>query len=351
MSAPHELNDEAGFSLMELLIVIVLMGIITGAITTAFITSIKANRQVATVIPGPQASQSLASWLKSDIESAIPSSISTAAGTGTGCSALVPAETVGAVNVLYLETKDYTGATTETYSSAYRFRTDGSLWRVWCRKGQAPIVQSAIISNLPVKPVLPAVLPACTAAPATPPVPCAPTAVYTPAQNKIAMYLVTTNKAVNYSFSLTATVRLDATTTTAAADVTTTKVPHDACSYLSATILPSPVITAGPGNSPSPLTSALSFVVQTTGQCTDPISDTNPDPGAVGVQLSSGETFNLVEDPTISGRWTGTFTSTYAGWQKGNYAVTVLDAYVPGDPDSPGYQIPGPVLTLKVDKP
>jgi prepilin-type N-terminal cleavage/methylation domain-containing protein len=248
MNAHHERelqgSTERGFTLPEMLIVITLLGLIGTVMAVMFATSMRATRRVATVLPGAQATQNLNSWLKSDIESLSPTGLSTwiadssSFATGTGCSTLSPVEPVGTVNVLHIETKDPTGravSPNDKYAASYRYRTDGTLWRVWCVIGKPSIVHNELVAGLKAKPI----------------------ATYDATNNKIFITAITRSKAVDYSFSLVSAVRTASTTTLPIFATTTTKSPHDPCQYTAATVVGRnpllavvPISKNSPGNSP-----------------------------------------------------------------------------------------------------
>ena len=375
MRAHHDtprFRSDGGFTLPELLIVMTILGLISGALGVTFITSMRASQKVATLVPGAQATQNLQTWLKSDIESASPTGAATwidsSAGAGTGCLSVSPAEPPGAQNMLHIETKDPTGRATapnNMYAASYRYRTDGTLWRTWCIKGGASVTHSELITGLKAK----------------------PTATYDAANNKISVTAITRNKAVDYSFSLVGAVRTASTTTVPANLTTTTKPSHDPCAYTAATvrgykpgpILVSPITKNSTGNSPgflgigtAPYTPyTLGFTVTATGNCSNPLQldpiTGLPDPEGLAVRITIDtnpalviETIPLTMDLAIPGSWRNVapyYTSPSGQWQRRTYSTAetparleILDGYNPADPaNSPGYPITGPTLLLKVD--
>lgn len=368
-----EPSSEGGFTLSEMLIVMTILGLIATAIGAVFVTSMRATQRVATIVPGVQATQSLASWLKSDIESATmtgPTWIadSSVPGAGTGCSSLSPTEPVGAVNVLHVETKDPTGrlsAPNDVFAASYRYRPDGTLWRVWCKKLGPSIVHSELVGGLKGK----------------------PNAIYDAITNKISLKAITRNKAVDYPFSLVGSVRTVSATTLPVLAPTTTKTPHDPCQYTLASVtgrdqlgtVVASITKNSPGSSPGFLgvgtapyaPYSLEFRLTTTGNCSDPLLldpiTGLPDPEGLAVKITVDtnpvlvvETISLTMDPAVPGNWRNLapyYVSPSGRWQKGTYStggtptISILDGYDAADPvNSPGYPITGPVLDLKVEK-
>lgn len=367
-TAPSEGRHEGGFTLTELLIVVTILGLMAGAMGVVFISSMRASRRVATIVPGVQATQGLASWLKSDIESASPNGAATwiadssMPGTPTGCTSLNPVEPAGALNVLHIETKDPTGravAPNNLFAASYRYRTDRTLWRVWCVKNGSgaaatSIVHNELIAGLKAK----------------------PNATYDPTTNKISMRATTVNKAVDYSFELSGVVRTSATTTLPVFGTTTTKAPHDSCRYTAATVtgydpllaVVSPITKQAPGNSPGLLGDSvtgnrftLGFTVTATGNCSDPLHIdpvtglADPEGLAVRITIAAGvtETIPLTMNVAVPGSWRNVspyYLSPSNAWRRQSYPIVVLDGYDPLDPvNSPGYPISGPLYQVSVD--
>ncbi len=332
-------QNEAGFTLVEVLIVMVIMGMIGVAIGASLLSTINANQRVAKDLPGPRASQTLAAWLKTDIESASPSGlstwISTAAGTDSGCASPVPPEPLGAVNVLHVDTVDPTGRASgpSDYSASYRFHpSDATLWRVWCRRGKPPIVNSPLVTQL--KNV--------------------PSATYNGNTGRVSMTLITTAKTIDYTFSLTASSRIPSTTTVVPPDPTTTLASSNACDYTAPTVTPNPVKKDSPGNSPGSLLSSLTFQITASGRCSNPF-DTPPDTGQLAVRFTvppGGTTYTVQLQSVAVGIWKNTtpYPSPSALWRRDDtYPITVLDGYDPADVvNSPGYPVPGPAFVLVV---
>ncbi len=332
-------RSETGFTLVEVLIVMVIMGMIGVAIGASLLSTINANQRVAKDLPGPRASQTLAAWLKTDIESASPSGlstwISTVAGTASGCASPVPPEPLGTVNVLHVDTADPTGRASgpSDYSASYRYHpSDATLWRVWCRRGNAPIVNSPLVTQL--KSV--------------------PSATYNGNTGRVSMTLITTAKSIDYTFSLSASSRTPSTTTVVPPDPTTTLVSSNACSYTAPVVTPNPVKKDSPGNSPGILLSALTFQVTASGRCSNPF-DTPPDTGQMAVRFTvppGGVTYTVPLQSVVAGVWknTASYVSPSNQWKRDDvYPIVVLDGYDPADVlNSPGYPVPGPVFVLVV---
>src|SRR2546426_11542537 len=89
---------EQGFTLIELLVAITISGLIISALVTGFIVTMKGTAGAHDRFVESNGAQTLATYFTSDVQSANPSMVSTAA-VDTGCSS-TPASTT---NVLRLQ--------------------------------------------------------------------------------------------------------------------------------------------------------------------------------------------------------------------------------------------------------
>jgi prepilin-type N-terminal cleavage/methylation domain-containing protein len=143
---PHQARrGEQGFTLIELLISIVVSGIIMSALVTGFIVVLRASAGAHDRFVASNGSQTLATYFTSDVQSANPTMVSTAA-VGTGCSASTPLP-AGSTNLLRLQWTEMTTATKMTaFSVSYRTEPDGSDWRItryYCTAAQDPVAVTA----------------------------------------------------------------------------------------------------------------------------------------------------------------------------------------------------------------
>ena len=128
-------HGESGFTLVELLVVIVIGTIVMGGAATALIASSSNYMASATRLVQSHDAQLLSSWVVPDIISAGPNvgDIDTTSATNTtGCSGGV---VVGSTNVLKLSWSDF--VTAEPFAASYRL--EGlMLVRYFCTNGSAP---------------------------------------------------------------------------------------------------------------------------------------------------------------------------------------------------------------------
>jgi prepilin-type N-terminal cleavage/methylation domain-containing protein len=113
-------GDEAGFTLMEVLIATIVAGILLVGVTSGFIVALHATTGTSDRFIESHDAQLLATYYPSDVQSAFPNSVDTNAGTGTGCSGA----SVG-TNVLRLQWTQ-TVPTTTAYSVSYRIYSPAS---------------------------------------------------------------------------------------------------------------------------------------------------------------------------------------------------------------------------------
>ena len=158
-------RSEAGFTLTEMMMVLALMGIISGVIATAFSVSVRASDRIEAALPPARDANSLNFWLASDISSAVPVWLDPLAAppvvdpdwittdaspaTSTGCGAS-SADFPAAVNVLRIKTRNPIKAVNpETYVASYRYNSvTRELSRVFCQTGFPPSSVSVLASDI-----------------------------------------------------------------------------------------------------------------------------------------------------------------------------------------------------------
>lgn len=120
----RRLRDESGFTLVELLITIAILGVVIAPLTAALIVALRTTDETSNRLAGSNDAQLLSIWLPGDIQSAGNQSgdIVAAPTANTECS--------GVTNLLRLRWRE-TQSTTTTYVAAYAIRSgpDGT-WRL-----------------------------------------------------------------------------------------------------------------------------------------------------------------------------------------------------------------------------
>jgi prepilin-type N-terminal cleavage/methylation domain-containing protein len=114
--------EEAGFTLVELLITIVISGIIMGPIAASLLVGLRTSDETSNRLAGSSDAQLLSIWLPPDVQSAggVAGDVSTSSN--TDCS--------GVTNTLRLQWRETSGSTTSTYVAAYAVRPNGTEWRL-----------------------------------------------------------------------------------------------------------------------------------------------------------------------------------------------------------------------------
>lgn len=306
MMAGPQAHRDGGFTLVELLISIVIMGLIASAIGGAFTVYLRTESSTSGRLTTSRYAQTLAQWLPADVQSADTSTISDDPNVPSECST-----TPGSTNVIRFRSSE--GAT----AVAYRLSA-GELLRVTCPIGGSPSVQvmargltSATVrrDQLPVVELAVTVTEgASTQTFATRAVPRRPTTQSTPAP--------TTTVAPPTSVTTTS---LPSSTTTQPPATTTTQ----PCKVTSGSVSNPPILVSASGNSKnvSPLGS-YQLSITTNGSCGTSITfDVTPARGT-----KPNETVRV----TVTGNgstWTGTITSaTSAGnWVRADeYTFTAM---------------------------
>ena len=137
-------RDEGGFTLIEMLVVVVILGVIVGAIANVFLVSFRTTGATDDRIAQSHDAQLLSFWILTDLQSTTQSAITTSTTAATGCSGS-PSD---ANNVLRLGWTDLTSNT--TYAADYRAEQVSGTWtleRYYCVAGQAPS-SFAVVHNL-----------------------------------------------------------------------------------------------------------------------------------------------------------------------------------------------------------
>jgi prepilin-type N-terminal cleavage/methylation domain-containing protein len=225
-------TDESGFTLVEMLLVISLMGLISGVIATAFVVSSRGSEKVRVVLPAARAANALSFWLASDISSAVPVNSTTWLNTGSATAAGCSSSPAGTTNVLRIETRNPI-SNTPTYVASYRYEAPvgppyaagatGKLWRLFCQSGAAPSSSSVVVDDID---------------PLTPPIGCGDTTACSGAAVQVAagLALNVSSRGIVTPVSARAAVRVPATAPPIATIAPTTLVPKPACRYTAGTV-------------------------------------------------------------------------------------------------------------------
>ncbi len=130
------MRDDAGFTLVELLMAIVIMGIVIGPLAAGLLIGLRTSDETANRLAGSNDAQLLSVWLPPDVQSA-GGSAGDVVGSLTGntdCS--------GRANALRLGWRETLGSTTTSFVAAYAVSQDSvgdwRLVRYFCTNGGAP---------------------------------------------------------------------------------------------------------------------------------------------------------------------------------------------------------------------
>ena len=139
-------RDSAGFTLVELLITSIIVGIVTFAVGTALLIGIKTTFETGERLGQSNSSQLLGQYLLPDIASAAPGGVNTSPGAPFGCSGPAPA----GPSVLALTwTNEFTGSATR---AVYRYEAP-DLLRYTCTPGGSPS-RTTVARELKLAPVV-----------------------------------------------------------------------------------------------------------------------------------------------------------------------------------------------------
>lgn len=139
-------RDSAGFTLVELLITSIIVGIVTFAVGTALLIGIKTTFETGERLGQSNSSQQLGQYLLPDVASAAPGGVNTLPGAPFGCSGPTPA----GPSVLALTWTDkFTGSATR---AVYRYEAP-DLLRYTCTPGGSPS-RTTVARDLKLAPVV-----------------------------------------------------------------------------------------------------------------------------------------------------------------------------------------------------
>ena len=137
--ARHE--EESGFTLVELLVSIVILGIIGSVMGLVTFAGIRSQKNVQNLLEGSGGSQLLGVWLPADVQSADPALISVATAAGSNCS-----DSASGPSISYLAHLRWVGQGV-TYYSAY-YRNGSTLVRSYCTSVASVAVPAVVVSNI-----------------------------------------------------------------------------------------------------------------------------------------------------------------------------------------------------------
>jgi prepilin-type N-terminal cleavage/methylation domain-containing protein len=139
-------HTDAGFTLPELLVTIVITSIIVGAIGVAFTTFFRNETYSRRQVGSTRDTLSLATWLPADVHSTVATGgVDVGASTGTGCANSPGYDANANRNVLRLTMTDASTATTSY--AAYRAELIGGQWtlrRYACTANTVPTVVAVV---------------------------------------------------------------------------------------------------------------------------------------------------------------------------------------------------------------
>jgi prepilin-type N-terminal cleavage/methylation domain-containing protein len=128
------MRDEAGFTLVELLMAIVIMGVVLGPLAAGLLVGLRTSDETANRLAGSNDAQLLSIWLPPDVQSTGGGASDVSTSNNTDCS--------GVTNVLRLRWTETTGSSSATYIAAYAVSQNGTgewrLVRYACVNGGTP---------------------------------------------------------------------------------------------------------------------------------------------------------------------------------------------------------------------
>jgi prepilin-type N-terminal cleavage/methylation domain-containing protein len=207
---------QAGFTLIELVISIAILGAIGGSLVTVFAVSLRNSDTAQTKLAGPRAANSLAMRLTSDISSATPVDPALWLNADPTAEVGCDVDAGGSTNILRIETRN-PDAHEQTYVASYRYRPPatgaitGWIERVSCRTGRAPTDNDVLSRDVD---------------PTT-----APTATISPAADSVQMSLTIQAKDQRYPIVLSAAIRSQDEAPLLDPGVTTTRPTRGGCMY------------------------------------------------------------------------------------------------------------------------
>ncbi len=145
---------EHGFTLVELMVSMMILGSIIGVIGLVFTVTMQSTEKVREMLPGARAANSITLYLSSDVSSAVPvdldSWLSTDPKAASGCSGDGVDD---GTNILRVESRSATDPEL-TYVASYRFvppaagSGKGEVYRVFCRSGESASSRSKVAEGI-----------------------------------------------------------------------------------------------------------------------------------------------------------------------------------------------------------
>lgn len=145
----HRRRNDAGFTLPEVLISVVLVGVLMAAVTSATTVFLRSEKPTESRLSESKDITFLQTWLPLDLASAISSDRDPLAQPATS-------QTLPGTNVLSLVRPDVTGSTTVYYRVSYRYVHVGSEWQLVRYEIRNPGLASETVATVGVAHELPA---------------------------------------------------------------------------------------------------------------------------------------------------------------------------------------------------
>lgn len=140
---PAVTSKDSGFTLLELLVVIVLMGTVTSVLSTALVVALRVNPQTDARLDDARATRALATWLANDTMSAPPFLPEDSAQGGIDVNTARKDCGGDGDNLLHLRWTE-SSFTSRTFVASYQF-DQGRIVRYLCAKtGDGPFVGISI---------------------------------------------------------------------------------------------------------------------------------------------------------------------------------------------------------------
>jgi prepilin-type N-terminal cleavage/methylation domain-containing protein len=137
---------DRGFTLIEMLIVLTVMGTLTAVISSVIIVALRSTPSAEARVDDARGVQSLVTWLPQDVDAAPPDGFNRTPSDWP-CAGSAPSESYNVLSVRWNET----AAGSTDFAASYRYENTGTSWRMaryYC-SGTGPVSRNNLTSELP----------------------------------------------------------------------------------------------------------------------------------------------------------------------------------------------------------